>query len=91
MCSERQSETSRVKGAKSRGPKTPRRLRGDNILNENRILQNEPESRDLTALNSTPDAKKISTEPKAPQIRRQFTPWAPRPQFGVARMKAGIA
>jgi hypothetical protein len=67
MCSERQSETSCVKGAKSRGPKTPRRLRGGNILNENRILQNEPERPGLSLLNTTKTTPEISTEPKEPK------------------------
>jgi hypothetical protein len=38
--------------------------RAGNILPEIPVLQNEPEHTDLTALNSTPDATKISTEPK---------------------------
>jgi len=44
-----------------------RRRRGGNVLNENKISQNEPESQSLTPLNSTPDAKKISTEPEEPE------------------------
>ena len=41
-----------------------RRLRGGNLLNENRILQNEPELPDLSPLNTTKAMSKISTEPK---------------------------
>jgi hypothetical protein len=31
------------------------------------VLQNEPKDPDLTPLDSTPDAKKISTEPNEPK------------------------
>jgi hypothetical protein len=56
---------------------TPRQsLKGDpdlastllSIQPENSKLQNEPENPNLTALNSTSDAKKISTEPKEPRV-----------------------
>ena len=78
MRSERQSETSRTNGAKSHGPKTPkgratravddrRRLRGGNILNENKILQNEPETPDLSPLDTTKADSEISTEPEEPK------------------------
>jgi hypothetical protein len=43
-----------------------RRLRGGNILNESPILQNEPESPDLTPIESTEPVPEISTEPEEP-------------------------
>ena len=77
MRSERQSETSRINGAKSHGPKTPkgtaravddlRRLRGGSILNENKISQIEPETPDLSPLNAMKTFPEISTEPKEPK------------------------
>jgi hypothetical protein len=44
-----------------------RRLRGGNILNENLVLQNEPETADVNPLNTTQDAVKVSTEPEEPK------------------------
>jgi hypothetical protein len=44
-----------------------RRLRRGNLLNENRIFQNEPENQDLSPLNTTEAAPEISTEPKEPE------------------------
>jgi hypothetical protein len=43
------------------------RLRGGNILNENKIFQNEPETRDLSLLNATEASPEISTEPEEPE------------------------
>jgi hypothetical protein len=43
-----------------------RRLRGGNILNKIPVLQNEPEDPNLTTMDATPAAKKISTEPSEP-------------------------
>ena len=45
------------------------RAQGSNILPETLILQIEPESQELTTLDSTKDAKKISTEPENPRGR----------------------
>jgi hypothetical protein len=50
------------------------RLRGSNILNKIRVLQNEPKEPNLTPLSATPDAAKISTEPtepKAPKLPKE--------------------
>jgi hypothetical protein len=44
-----------------------RRLRGGNILNENKILQNEPETPELSPLNAIETTPEISTEPKEPE------------------------
>jgi internalin A len=43
------------------------RLRGGNLLNEGKIFQNEPETPDLSHLNTTKQAPEISTEPKEPE------------------------
>jgi hypothetical protein len=44
-----------------------RRLRGGKLLSEDRILQNEPESSDLSPLTTTETEPEISTEPKEPR------------------------
>jgi hypothetical protein len=44
-----------------------RRLRGGNILNENKISQNEPESTDVSPLDATEASPEISTEPEEPE------------------------
>ena len=44
-----------------------RRLRGGNILNENKISQNEPESPDVSPLDATKAGPEISTEPEEPE------------------------
>jgi len=49
---ELRSETSRINGAK-----------GDNVLNENQIFQNEPKPPDLSPLNTTKPGSEICTEP----------------------------
>ena len=75
MRSERQSETSRMNGDKSHGPNGRatravddlRRLRGGNILNENKISQNEPESPGISPLDTTKATPGISTEPEEPK------------------------
>jgi len=43
--------------------------KGSNIIPETLILQNEPESQELTDLDSTKDSTKISTEPENPRGR----------------------
>ena len=44
-----------------------RRLRGGNLLHENKILQNKPETPDLSPLNTTEVTLEISTEPEEPK------------------------
>jgi len=44
-----------------------RRLRGGNLLNENKIFQNEPEDQRLSPLDTTENVPEISTEPKEPE------------------------
>jgi hypothetical protein len=61
MPSELKSETSRINGAKFR------RLRGGNLLNENKIFQNKPEPADVSPLNTTKTDPEFSTEPKEPK------------------------
>jgi hypothetical protein len=43
------------------------RLRGGNILNENKISQNEPETPELSPLDTTKANPEISTEPEEPE------------------------
>ena len=69
-----------------------RLLRGVNFLNEIPVLQNEPENPNLTTMNSTSAAKKISTEPTEPKATQDSPDIpsctdAPQPQasaWGIA-------
>jgi hypothetical protein len=72
-----------------------RRLRGGNILNKVPVLQNEPENPNLTTMNSTSAAKKISTEPTEPKATQDSPDIpsctdAPQPQasaWGIASIR----
>ena len=61
-----------------------RRTRGQNIRNEDAILQNEPETVQLSPLNTTKHIRKISTEPEQPK------PWWGGPPRSAAGPPAGF-
>ena len=68
------------------GTSFQRHSKARNTLQKIVILQNEPESRQVTSLESTPGVKKISTEPKELELPRTLRPdIPPRPSQSMMR------